>query len=88
MTTTIHAMTFGTKFRNVSFDLRPPNDPISACGATSFPRYHSFPKSAIRVVVVWDLSAQIASIYGQHESEAIWAEGTQTTTLINVANFC
>ena len=26
----------------------PPNDPISACGATSFPGYHSFPKWTIR----------------------------------------
>ena len=26
----------------------PPNNPITACGATSFPGYHSFPKWAIK----------------------------------------
>ena len=36
----IHAMTF--------FSICvPPNNPITACGATSFPGYHSFPKWAI-----------------------------------------
>ena len=40
-------MTFRTKFLLVCFDLRPPNNPITACGATSFPGYHSFPKWAM-----------------------------------------
>ena len=40
-------MTFRAKFLLVCFDLRPPNNPITACGATSFPGYHSFPKWAI-----------------------------------------
>ena len=41
----------GPKFRHVCFDLRcvPPNYPISACGATSSPGHHSFPKWAITV---------------------------------------
>ena len=41
----IHAMTFCTRFL-VSICV-PPNNPITACGATSFPGYHSFPKGAI-----------------------------------------
>ena len=54
--TTIHAYCyhynpFRAKFRHVCSDPRPPppppNNPISARGATSFPRYHSFPKRAI-----------------------------------------
>ena len=42
-------MTFRTKFLLVCFDLRPPppNNSITACGATSFPGYHSFSKWAI-----------------------------------------
>ena len=39
-------------FRTIKFLLFvsicvPPNNPITACGATSFPAYHSFPKWAI-----------------------------------------
>ena len=38
----IHAMTF--------FSICvPPNNPITACGATAFPGYHSFPKWAIEL---------------------------------------
>ena len=40
-------MTFGTKFLLFVSICVPPNDPITACGATSFPGYHSFPKWAI-----------------------------------------
>ena len=35
-------MTFRTKFLLVCFDLRPPNNPITACGATSFLGCQSF----------------------------------------------
>ena len=42
----IHAMTFGTKFLLFVSICVPPNNPITACGATSFPGYHSFPKWA------------------------------------------
>ena len=43
-------MTFRTKFLLVWFHLRPPNNPITACGPTSFPGYHSFSKWAIKDV--------------------------------------
>ena len=39
-------MTFRTKFLLVCFDLLPQNNPITACDATSFPGYRSFPKWA------------------------------------------
>ena len=44
----IHAMTFGTKFLLFVSIRVPPNNPITACGATSFPGYHSFPKWAMQ----------------------------------------
>ena len=40
-------MTFGTKFLLFVLICVLPNNPITACGATSFPGYHSFPKWAI-----------------------------------------
>ena len=40
-------MTFRTKFLLFVSICDPPNNPITACGATSFPGYHSFPKWAI-----------------------------------------
>ena len=40
-------MTFRTKFLLFVSICVPPNNPITACGATSFPGYHSFPKWAI-----------------------------------------
>ena len=40
-------MTFRTKFLLFVSICVPPNNPIAACGATSFPDYHSFPKWAI-----------------------------------------
>ena len=40
-------MTFRTKFLLFVSICVPPNNPITACGATSFPDYHSFPKWAI-----------------------------------------
>ena len=40
-------MTFRTKFLLFVLICVPPNNPITACGATSFPGYHSFPKWAI-----------------------------------------
>ena len=43
----IHAMTFRTKFLLFVSICFPPNNPITACGATSFPGYHSFPKWAM-----------------------------------------
>ena len=43
----IHAMTFRTKFLLFVSICVPPNNPITACGATSFPGYHSFPNWAI-----------------------------------------
>ena len=43
----IHAMTFRAKFLLVVSICVPPNNPITACGETSFPGYHSFPKWAI-----------------------------------------
>ena len=43
----IHAMTFRTKFLLFASICVPPNNPITACGATSFPGYHPFPKWAI-----------------------------------------
>ena len=43
----IHAMRFRTKFLLFVSICVPPNNPITACGATSFPGYHSFPKWAI-----------------------------------------
>ena len=43
----IHAMTFRTKFLLFVSIYVPPNNPITACGVTSFPGYHSFPKWAI-----------------------------------------
>ena len=43
----IQAITFRTKFLLVCSICVPPNNPITACGATSFPGYHSFPKWAI-----------------------------------------
>ena len=43
----IHAMTFRTKFLLFVSLSVPPNNPITACGATSFPGYHSFPKWAM-----------------------------------------
>ena len=43
----IHAMTFRTKFLLFVTICVPPNNPITACGTTSFPGYHSFPKWAM-----------------------------------------
>ena len=43
----IHAITLRTKFLLFVSICVPPNNPITACGATSFPGYHSFPKWAI-----------------------------------------
>ena len=43
----IHAMTFRTKFLLFVSICVPSNNPITACVATSFPGYHSFPKWAI-----------------------------------------
>ena len=43
-------MTFGTKFLLFVSICVPPNNPITACGATSFPGYHSFPKWAIKSI--------------------------------------
>ena len=43
----IHAMRFRTKFLLFVSICVPPNNPITACGVTSFPGYHSFPKWAI-----------------------------------------
>ena len=43
----IHAITFRTKFLLFVSICVPPNNPKTACGATSFPGYHSFPKWAI-----------------------------------------
>ena len=40
-------MTFRTKFLLFVPICVPPNNPITACGVTSFPGYHSFPKWAI-----------------------------------------
>ena len=40
-------MTFRTKFLLFVTICVPPNNPITACGATSFPGHHSFPKWAI-----------------------------------------
>ena len=48
----IHAMTFHTKFLLFVLICVPPNNPITACGATSFPGYHSFPKWAIAKISV------------------------------------
>ena len=54
----IHAMTFCTKFLLFVSICVPPNNPITACGATSFPGYHSFPKWAISSIgvgtMIWD----------------------------------
>ena len=49
----IHAMTFCTKFLLFVSICIPPNNPITACGATSFPGYHSFPKWAIPQSPIW-----------------------------------
>ena len=43
----MHAMTFRTKFLLFVSICVPPNNPMTACGATSFPGYHSFPKWVI-----------------------------------------
>ena len=43
----IHAMTFRTKFLLFVLICVSPNNPITACGTTSLPGYHSFPKWAI-----------------------------------------
>ena len=43
----IHAMSIRTKFILFVSICVPPNNPITACGVTSFPGYHSFPKWAI-----------------------------------------
>ena len=43
-------MTFRTKFLLFVSICVPPNNPITACGVTSFPGYHSFPKWAIDFV--------------------------------------
>ena len=43
----INAMTFRTKLLLFVSICVPPNNPITACGATSFPGYYSFPKWAI-----------------------------------------
>ena len=40
-------MTFRTKFLLFISICVPPNNPITACGVTSFPGYYSFPKWAI-----------------------------------------
>ena len=40
-------MTFRTKFLLIASICVPPNNPITACGVTSFPGYHSFPKWAM-----------------------------------------
>ena len=40
-------MTFRTKFLLFVSICVPPNNPKTACGATSFPGYHSFPKWAM-----------------------------------------
>ena len=55
----IHAMTFRTKFLLFVSICVPPNNPITDCGATSFPGYHSFPKWAIHFIhnYIWTLSA-------------------------------
>ena len=42
-------MTFRTKFLLFVSICVPPNNPMTACGVTSFPGYHSFPKWAILV---------------------------------------
>ena len=51
----IHAMTFRTKFLLFVSICVPPNNPITACGTTSFPGYHSFPKWAIECPGISDL---------------------------------
>ena len=45
-------MTFHTKFLLFPSICVPPNNPITACGATSFPGYHSFPKWAIDAAIM------------------------------------
>ena len=47
-------MTFRTKFLLFVSICVPPNNPITACGVTSFPGYHSFPKWAIRSATVFN----------------------------------
>ena len=60
-------MTFHTKFFLVCFDLRPPNNPITAWGATLFPGYHSFAKWAIRIREY--IMRAAATILGKRASE-------------------
>ena len=45
-------MTFRTKFLLFVSICVPPNNLITACGATSFPGYHSFPKWAIWTMII------------------------------------
>ena len=63
----IQAITFRTKFLLVCSICVPPNNPITACGATSFPGYHSFPKWAIVIAVALlafnDLGHLVTSIF-------------------------
>jgi len=75
VTTTIHAITFRTKFGYVWFGLTcvPPNNPISACGATSFPGYHSFSKWAMCGFIVQLVKhcTSITEVTGLNQAEAL-----------------
>ena len=62
-------MTFRTKFLLFVSICVPPNNPITACGVTSFPGYHSFPKWAITLFVfpltkITQLCPQVFSVNG------------------------
>ena len=58
-----HAMIFRTKFLLFVSIFAPPNNPITAFGATSFPGYHSFPKWAIPGIPVKARRREYLKIY-------------------------
>ena len=58
----IHAMTFRTKFLLFISICVPPNNPITACGVTSFPGYYSFPKWAIFMINIESVRITLPSL--------------------------
>ena len=62
-------MTFRTKFLLFVSICVPPSNPITACGATSFPGYHAFPK--------WAIECTLNSTVTEDEEIIFWVDKEQ-----------